>query len=48
MATCAATTCRAVLLNELNSDKDYTQRDAQFVRIAGPLERLFPLQWWTP
>ena len=35
---------RAVLffLNELYSDKDYTQRDAQFVRIAGPLERLFP------
>lgn len=29
-------------LNELYSDKDYTQRDAQFVRIAGPLERLFP------
>jgi hypothetical protein len=29
-------------LNELYSDKDYSQRDAQFVRIAGPLERLFP------
>jgi hypothetical protein len=29
-------------LNELYSDKDYTQRDAQFVRVAGPLERLFP------
>ena len=29
-------------LNELYSDKDYRQRDAQFVRIAGPLERLFP------
>jgi hypothetical protein len=29
-------------LNELYSDKDYTQRDAQFVRIASPLERLFP------
>lgn len=29
-------------LNELYSDKDYTQRDAQFVRIAAPLERLFP------
>lgn len=29
-------------LHELYSDKDYTERDAQFVRIAGPLERLFP------
>lgn len=29
-------------LAELYSDKDYSQRDAQFVRIAGPLERLFP------
>lgn len=29
-------------LNELYSDKDYTLRDAQFVRIASPLERLFP------
>lgn len=29
-------------LNELYSDKDYRQRDAQFVRIAAPLERLFP------
>lgn len=29
-------------LNELYSDKDYSQRDAQFVRIASPLERLFP------
>lgn len=29
-------------LNELYSDKDYSLRDAQFVRIASPLERLFP------
>jgi hypothetical protein len=29
-------------LNELYGDKDYTLRDAQFVRIASPLERLFP------
>ncbi len=29
-------------LNELYGDKDYSQRDAQFVRIASPLERLFP------
>jgi hypothetical protein len=29
-------------LDELYSDRDYTQRDAQFVRIASPLERLFP------
>ena len=31
-------------LNELYSDKDYTERDAQFSRIAGALERLFPEQ----
>jgi hypothetical protein len=31
-------------LNELYSDKDYTQRDAQFSRIAGALERIFPEQ----
>ncbi len=29
-------------LNELYCDKDYALRDAQFVRIASPLERLFP------
>jgi hypothetical protein len=31
-------------LEELYSDKDYSERDAQFVRMAGPLERLFPQQ----
>ncbi|WP_210542232.1 hypothetical protein [Rhodoferax sp. PAMC 29310] len=31
-------------LNELYSDKDYTERDAQFSRIAGALERIFPEQ----
>jgi hypothetical protein len=31
-------------LNELYSDKDYTERDAQFSRIAGALERVFPEQ----
>jgi hypothetical protein len=31
-------------LNELYSDKDYTERDAQFARIAGALERIFPEQ----
>jgi hypothetical protein len=31
-------------LEELYSAKDYTQRDAQFARIAGALERLFPEQ----
>lgn len=31
-------------LEELYSEKDYTERDAQFARIAGGLERLFPAQ----
>jgi hypothetical protein len=31
-------------LNELYSDKDYSERDAQFSRIAGALERVFPEQ----
>ena len=29
-------------LNELYSDKDYSQRDAQFARIAGALQKIFP------
>lgn len=29
-------------LDELYSDKDYSERDAQFARIAGALERVFP------
>lgn len=29
-------------LEELYSDKDYTERDAQFGRIAGAIERFFP------
>ena len=29
-------------LEELYSDKDYAERDAQFARIAGAIERLFP------
>jgi hypothetical protein len=29
-------------LEELYSDKDYTERDAQFARIAGAIERFFP------
>lgn len=29
-------------LDELYSDKDFTERDAQFARIAGALERVFP------
>ena len=29
-------------LTELYSEKEYSQRDAQFARIAGALERLFP------
>jgi hypothetical protein len=31
-------------LVELYSDKDYAERDAQFARIAGALEKLFPDQ----
>lgn len=31
-------------LDELYSDKDYAERDAQFMRIAGAIERLFPAQ----
>jgi hypothetical protein len=29
-------------LTELYSERDYTQRDAQFAKIAGTIERLFP------
>lgn len=29
-------------LDELYSDRDYAERDAQFARIAGAVERLFP------
>lgn len=29
-------------LDELYSDRDYSDRDAQFARIAGAIERLFP------
>ena len=31
-------------LEDLYSDKDYSQRDSQFSRIAGALQRLFPQQ----
>lgn len=31
-------------LDELYSDKDYARRDAQFARIAGAIQRLFPAQ----
>lgn len=31
-------------LEDLYSDKDYSSRDAQFARIAGGLQRLFPKQ----
>jgi hypothetical protein len=30
-------------LEELYSDKDYAERDAQFARIAGAIERFFPV-----
>jgi hypothetical protein len=29
-------------LEELYSNKDYSRRDAQFVRMAGPLDKIFP------
>ena len=29
-------------LDELYSDKDYSRRDAQFARMAGPLDKIFP------
>jgi hypothetical protein len=31
-------------LTELYSDKDYAERDAQFARIAGAIEKFFPAQ----
>lgn len=34
----------AFFLNELYCDKDFTERDTQFARIAGALERIFPPQ----
>ena len=33
-----------IFLEELYSDKDYAERDAQFARIAGAIEKLFPQQ----
>ena len=35
-------TATRFFLDELYSDKDYSQRDAQFARIAGALQRFFP------
>jgi hypothetical protein len=35
-------TATAFFLHELYSDKDYTERDQQFARIAGTIARLFP------
>ena len=37
-------TAAQFFLEELYSDKDYAERDAQFARIAGAIERLFPQQ----
>jgi len=36
--------CAKFFLEELYSDKDFAERDAQFARIAGALERTFPQQ----
>jgi len=35
-------TCARFFLTELYSEKDYSERDAQFARIAGALELTFP------
>lgn len=35
-------TAARFFLEELYSDKDYAQRDAQFARIAGAMEKFFP------
>ncbi|MBC7918307.1 MAG: hypothetical protein H7Y28_10930 [Rhodoferax sp.] len=37
-------TAARFFLEDLYSDRDYSQRDAQFSRIAGALQRLFPQQ----
>jgi hypothetical protein len=37
-------TAARFFLEELYSDKDYAERDAQFARIAGAIEKLFPEQ----
>ncbi len=37
-------TAARFFLEELYSNKDYTERDAQFGRIAGALQKLFPRQ----
>ncbi|GAB4211719.1 MAG: hypothetical protein Fur007_02590 [Rhodoferax sp.] len=34
--------CARFFLDELYGTRDFSQRDAQFARIAGPLERRFP------
>lgn len=37
-------TAARFFLEELYSERDYAERDAQFARIAGAIERLFPAQ----
>lgn len=34
-------------LDELYSPGDYSERDAQFARIAGTLQTVFPARWST-
>lgn len=44
LATGPYATAARFFLEELYSDKDYAERDAQFARIAGAMEKLFPAQ----
>ena len=42
LASSAYATAARFFLDELYSDKDYAERDAQFARIAGAVEKFFP------
>lgn len=42
LASASYGTAARFFLDELYSDRDYAERDAQFARIAGAVEKLFP------
>src|SRR5688572_9707314 len=42
LAPCPYAAAARFFLEELYSDRDYAERDAQFARIAGAVEKLFP------
>ena len=44
LASCEYAAATQFFLDDLYSDKDYSLRDAQFARIAGALQKLFPKQ----